>query len=293
MAEITFNKNYAGYVYSGGSTVYHLRDDGRFNGVSVSVDMGSEDKARFVTTGLTTNAADGSLMLNIQGDGFYDWIDASSGEWTRGSMASIYSQAQAQGYVNRLIENNKQILMNNLFCARFADRLSATERQTLYDLEARLYERNNRLATDGFVSSKQESEAYGYDVLAPYLKSFMRNGVSLVISTTAIIISCVVIAALSTAAYFAYKYYYEQSARDVKYSDKLTKTLMSKLTQEEYNQLMKETNGIVTKASIKARLGNTWDIAKIALLAVGVYAIYGLLTTKTRPARRKPQPITA
>lgn len=289
MAEITFNRMYAGYVYSGAGTVYHRRDDGSFNGVGVSLD-GQQEAERYVSTGLTTTARDGSLMLNIQGDGFYDWIDASSGEWTKGGMASIYSQAQAQDYVNRMIENNKQILMNNLLCARFAHHLTTSERQQLYDLEARLYDRNNRLIQDGFTTQRSDSEAYGYGELSQYLKDFMRNGVSLVISTTAIVISCVVVASLATAAYFAYRYYWEQSEKDVKYSDKLTKTLLTKLTAEEYDQLMQETKGIVTKASIKARLGNTWDIAKIAILAFGVYTIYNLIMTKSTGRRRQLTP---
>ena len=281
MAEITFNKNYAGYVYSGAGTVWHRNDDGRFNGVAVTVD-GSADKVRYVATGFTSKASDGSLMVNIQGEEFYDWIDVSSGEWTRGQMATIYSQSQAQDYVNKMIANNKQILMNNLFCARFADRLTQAEKEQLYGLQSRLMERNNSLQRDGFVNQQQSSEAYGYGELSPYLRIFMQNGVSLVISTTAIVISCLVIASVATAAYFAYKYYYEQSARDVKYSDKLTKALMSKLTEEEYQQLLQETQGIVTKASLKARLGNSFDIAKWAIIAVGVFTIYNLFATKTK-----------
>ena len=281
MAEVVFNKAYAGYVYSGAGYVWHRNDDGRFNGVSVTVD-GSADKVRYIATGFTSKAADGSLMINIQGEEFYDWIDVSSGEWTRGSMATIYSQAQAQDYVNKMLENNKQILMNNLFCARFADRLTQAEKEQLYGLQSRLMERNNSLQRDGFVNQQQSSEAYGYGELAPYLRTFMQNGVSLVISTTAIVISCIVIASVATAAYFAYKYYYEQSARDVKYSDKLTKTLMSKLTEEEYQQLLQETQGIVTKASLKARLGNSFDIAKWAIIAVGVFTVYNLFATKTK-----------
>ena len=280
MADITFNKLYAGYIYSGTGMVYHQRDDGGFNGVSVSLDDEAQP-TKYVATGLTTTAKDGSLMLQIEGEAYHNWIDASSGEWTRGSLANIYSQWQAQDYVNKLIENNKQILMNNLLCARFASHLSAEEKQLLYDLEARLYDRNQHLVTDGFVTSRSDSEAYGYGELSQYLKDFMRNGVGLVISSTAIVISCVVVASLATAAYFAYKYYYEQSARDVKYSDKLTKTLLSKLTQEEYNQLMAETKGIVTKASIRARLGSVWDIAKLAALAFGAYTLYQLFTIKT------------
>lgn len=281
MADVTFNRLYAGYVYKGAGTVYHRNDNGRFSGIDVSVNDG-KDPARYVATGLTTTASDGATMIQIEGEDFYNWIDLSSGQWQRGAMATVYSQSQAQDYVNRMIGNNKQILMNNLFCARFAHHLTDGEKQTLYDLEARLYERNSRLLQDGYVSNTSSSEAYGYGELSPYLKSFMAQGVGLVISTTAIVISCVVIASLATAAYFAYKYYWEQSAKDVKYSDKLTRTLMSKLTAEEYQQLMEETKGIVTKSTIKARLGNSVDIVKYALIGFAAYTLYQLITNNTR-----------
>ena len=173
--------------------------------------------------------------------------------------------------------------MNNLFCARFSSRLTEDEKATLYNLQKRLEERNNRLVQDGYVAQIQVSQAYGYNALNKSLTAFMAtSGVGLVVSTTAIVVSCVVIAALATAAYFAYKYYYEQSAKDVKYSDSLTKTLMSKLTEEEYNQLMEETQGIVTRATLRARLGSSFSIARLALIAVGAYALYNIITTNYR-----------
>ena len=178
--------------------------------------------------------------------------------------------------------------MNNLFCARFSYRLTDTEKQTLYGLQNRLQERNNQLLRDGLVRDVTSSEAYGYNAFNSYLTQFMANGVGLVISTTAIVISCIVIASLATAAYYAYRYYYNQSAQDVKYSDKLTKTLMAKLTQEEYNQLVQETQGIVTKAAIKARLGNSFDFFKYGLIGLGVFAIYQLINERrTRHVTRK------
>lgn len=284
MADITFNRAYAGYVYTGRGTVYHRRDDGSFSGIDAYVD-GDKAGEKVVATGFMTTARDGSVMLQYVGDdsSFYNWLDLSSGQWKKGEMADLYSQGQAQDYVTRMIENNKQILMNNLFCARFSSRLTEEEKATLYNLQKRLEERNNRLVQDGYVAQVQVSQAYGYNALNKSLTAFMAtSGVGLVVSTTAIVVSCVVIAALATAAYFAYKYYYEQSAKDVKYSDSLTKTLMSKLTEEEYNQLMEETQGIVTRATLRARLGSSFSIARLALIAVGAYALYNIITTNYR-----------
>lgn len=282
MAEITFNSKIAGYKYQGSGFFYHRNSDGSFRGVEAMID-GSEQYT-MVATGFTTTARDGSTMAQIVEYDGYDWIDLTSDNWSKAGMASLYTQAQAQDYVNRMIENNKQILMNNLFCARFADKLTQEQKQELFALQERLTERNNRLRQDGLVTAIESQDAYGYSAFNQNLQGFMQSGVGLVVSTTAIVVSCLVLAAVATAAYFCYKYYYEQSAKDVKYSDKLTKTLMSKLTEEEYNQLMQETQGIVTKASLKARLGGMANLGKYLLYAAGAYLVYTVISQslKTR-----------
>lgn len=276
MSEISFNKYYAGYVYSGSGFLYTKTESG-FRGVAASLD-GDAAQMQVVLTGLTTTAGDGSTMAQIQNN---QWIDLSSDPWTRGQMADLYSQAQAQDYVTRMIDNNKQIFMNNLLCARFADKLTGDQKQQLFDLQSRLSERNQRLLQDGYVSQLQSSEAYGYNAFNAYLQSFMQSGVGLIVSTSTIVITCVVLASVATAAYFAYKYYYEQSARDVKYSDALTRTLLTKLTPEEYEQLMAETKGIVTRASIRARLGANANILKFVLIGAGILFVMSQFKSRT------------
>lgn len=283
MAEITYNKYYGGYIYRGNGTLYELTKEGRFRGA------GTGENQEAVATGFCSTASDGSTMLQIVPVDGYDWIDISCDVWTRGGQASLYTQAQAQDYVNRLIANQKQILMNNLLCARFADKLTEAQKETLYGLQERLMARNQRLLQDGLVTNTQTSEAYGYTVWSPQLKAFMTQGVGIVISTTAIVVTCVVVAALSTAAYFAYKYYWSESEKDVKYSDELTRILMSKLTPEEYEQLKKETRGIVTKAKIKERIGATSDVFKRGLIGLGIFMLVGFITQKIK-ARKNGVP---
>ena len=84
----------------------------------------------------------------------------------------------------------------------------------------------------------------------------------------------VVVASLGAAAYFAYKAMYKESRDDVKFSDDLTRKLTSKLTDEEYNELVEETQGIVTKAKITTSLSNTGAILKWGLIIIGGLAIY-------------------
>lgn len=283
MQELSFNRTVAAYTYYGDGYIYRLNDSGRFNGVQVAVDDKTA-KTTVVLTGFTTVARDGSTMYQTDEN---TWIDLTDG-WQRDEQVEIYNQAQAQSYVTRMIDNNKQILMNNLLCARFSYRLTDEQKSELYSLQERLQTRNDRLLRDGLVTNIQSSQAYGYNALNSYLTSFMASGIGLVISTTAIVISCVVIGAVATAAYFAYKYYYEQSAKDVKFSDKLTRTLVSKLTEEEYNQLLQETQGIVTKASIRSRLGASFDFFKYGLIGMGIFAVYQLINERRkRHVKRK------
>lgn len=253
-----------------GVTEWELLSSGAFRGRSTAA-AGVSSYVTVTLTGWWAQAADGSIYFQTTGG---EYVDTAEG-WEKAGQET-HSQADAQSYVDKMIKNNKRILENNLLCARYAGKLSASEKKTLYNLQTRLQERNQQLIDDGLVSGIKTSEAYGYQYLDQYLVSFMNTGgIGVVISTTtAIIIGAVVVAALSTAAYFAYKALYNESASDVKFSDELTKTLVSKLTEEEYNQLMKETAGILTKEKILSKFSGAGDLVKYALLAAGAYFIY-------------------
>ena len=128
---------------------------------------------------------------------------------------------------------------------------------------------------DGLVTGIETSYPQGYVYLESYLNSFMASGgVGLVISTTTIVIAALVVASLSTAAYFAYKYYASEAEKDVKYSKELTKVLLSKLTDEEYQQLMEETRGMVTKAKLTSKFGSYGKVLAFVLAAVGGVLLY-------------------
>ena len=207
-------------------------------------------------------------------------VNVTRGEYwfrlTESTRKLAYSQAQAQDYVNKVIENNKKIVSLNLLCARFSYKLSQKERQTLYALQTRLQERNARLIQDGFCQDITTSTPAGYSQFESYMQRFMASGgVGIVISsTTAIVISCVVVASLATAAYFAYKALYEESLDDVRYSEQLTKTLMDKLSPEEYEQLMRETQGIVTKSKLKQIVSTSSTLVTWGLIGAAAFIIY-------------------
>lgn len=266
---MTFDAKYAGRVYGMvNGEVYVLRQDGRFA-------YAGADDGRMVTvtlTGYCATSTSGNVGYQTIGGGYILLKDG----WQDMGTAAImhYSQSQAQALVNKIINNNKVIIQNNILCARFADKLTADEKQQLYDLQTNLQERNAALQAQGVCTNIQTSYPQGYVYLQSYLDTFMASGGVGISTAVIVIISAVVIASLSTAAYFAYKSYADQSEKDVKYSKELTQILTSRLTEEEYQQLLAETKGIVTKARIKQTLSTTSNIIWIGLAAVGGYFIY-------------------
>lgn len=275
-----FNSKYAGQYYTlQGGEVYVLRGDGRFAYAGAN----TASNIMVQLTGYYKQGAS-SLMYQTTQDG---WIKLSDG-WQNTGYSPIrqYTAKDAEYYVNQMIRNNAHILENNLICAKFASKLNDDEQYELYRLQSALENRNKRIMDDGLCSQIKVSSPPGYSKLDGYLSQFMQayangaeiNGVGVVISTTAVIVvSCIVVASLATAAYFAYKAFAAESERDVKFSDELTEKLLSKLTPEEYEQLRRETQGIVTKVRLNARFSGAFSILKIALFAGAGLAIYKLI----------------
>ena len=271
---MNFNQSYSGQYYQlQAGQVYVLRGDGRFAyaGADTSGIVGVQ------LTGYYKQGADSKNMYQTTGGG---WIRMADG-WKNTGYAPIrlYSAKDAQYYVDKVIKANARILQNNLFCARFASKLTEEEQYQLYSLQSRLEGRNNKLQNDGLCSDLKVSTPPGYSLLDNSLSYFMNayaNGVPIgaLFSVSTIIISAVVIASLATAAYFAYKYLASEAEKDVKYSEELTKTLMDKLTPEEYQQLLEETQGIVTKAKLNSQFQGGLGVIKWGLLAVAGVAIY-------------------
>ena len=201
---------------------------------------------------------------------------ANSDSWQYVGKSGSKTPSETQSIINKLIINNKRIVENNLLCARFANKLTSDEKKSLYALQVRLDERNQQLMNDQLLKTQKESTPAGYSQFSSYLSDFMQS--EKIGSVTAIIIvSAVVIAALSTSAYWLYQYYYGESVKDVKFSDDLTKKLTAKLTAKEYEQLMSETNGIVNKAVVSERFSAFF---KGGVTKVVVFGLVGFLVYK-------------
>lgn len=260
------------------------------NGAQVRVGLTSYGTAYNYNQGTSAGTCtgyyytDGDVVYAQMTNGGYAVVEnIYSPEWDfMATNAAImqYSQPQAQALVNTIIKNNQKIICNNLLCARFANKLTGKQRQQVRELQERLQVRNNALQAEGLCDGVQTSHPAGYAELSAYMDKLMSDGGIGVATWVVVVIAATVIAATATAAYYAYKALADESERDVKFSDDLTRTLTSKLTEEEYQQLLNETKGIVTKSKIKQSLRNYSGIITAVALGVGSAMLYKWLKNR-------------
>lgn len=194
-----------------------------------------------------------------------------------------YSVSQAQACVNKIMRNNQIIIQHNILCARYAAKLTDEQAKQLRGLQERLQARNAAIKDNNMCEDVYDSFPSGYVYLQQYLVDFMdsNRGVGIAVSTIIYIaIAATVIAGLGTAAYFMYRDYADESERDVKYSEELTKALTEKLTEEEYQQLLNETKGIVTKSRIKSSLGSYGKVLLFGGIAAASIFVYRYISKK-------------
>ena len=91
-----------------------------------------------------------------------------------------------------------------------------------------------------------------------------------------ILIAAAVVAGLGTAAYYAYKSLADESEVDAKFSEELTRTLTSKLTEKEYQQLLDETKGLLTKSKIKQLVRTSANWLTVVALVCGGFIAYDM-----------------
>ena len=276
------NSDIAGNYYRAANEAYvydYYPEYNNFRGSAIEVN-GSGITGTIQLTGYYIVSAKGNYMYQTTTGVYVNLADESGWQFVQGGSVPQYSAYKAQSLVNEIITNNQTIIANNCLCARFAYKLTNEQKRELYALQTRLKNRNAQLLDNNLISSETQASPAGYNLLEQYLTDFMQDdsymGVGVVVSTTVVIVvSAIVVAAMGTAAYYAFKYYAEESRQDVKFSNSLTKTLTEKLTEEEYQQLVKETQGMVTKASVLSRLSSgskQWLIlAGAGAIAFGVY----------------------
>ena len=182
--------------------------------------------------------------------------------------------------MNKIIKNNIQIVQNNLVCARYANKFSSEQQQLIRDLQNRAEARKGQLQAGGLCSGITTSYPKGYADLGAYLDALMAGEPIGIASWAIVVIAAVVIAATATAAYYTYRYFADESEQDIKYSKELMAVLQQKLTPEEYQQLLDETKGIVTKAKIRQAVNSYGNVLKYAAFAVAGFAVYKFIKSR-------------
>lgn len=213
-----------------------------------------------------------AIILIDRSNNIYTWDGWQPNGY--GTKSPTYSDRQAQSLVKAIINNNITILQNNLVCARFANKFTSSQQQTIVKLNKRMEERNKALENDGLCNNIQTSYPSGYAVYEDYLQNLINRQNVGMAAWLIVVIAATIITGLGTAAYLVYKKYYDESESDVKYSKQLMAILAEKLTPEEYEQLKRETQGIVTKAKIKQAAKGYTSAILIAAAIVGGALLY-------------------
>ena len=85
---------------------------------------------------------------------------------------------------------------------------------------------------------------------------------------------------------FAYQTYFRESEQDVRYSRELTESLKNKLTEAEYQQLLEETAGLLTRQKISQQIASIGGNLKNILL-IGLGLLIALRSPKWIDAAQK------
>ena len=240
----------------------------------------------FIATGYYYTSSNSSLVWLQTTVGIYISAELYDDEWKRTwnikpnyEHVKGYSVSQAQALVQKIINNNKDITRCNMLCARYADRFSQTQLAQIKALQQRVMARNKALQDQGLTQNVKTGYPEEYAELSPYLAKIMEDQSIGIATWVVVVIAATVIAATATAAYFAYKSLADESERDVKFSKELTATLVNKLTPEEYQQLINETKGMLTKSKIKSLVKGSWGTLKYVIM--GGAALYALHLLKS------------
>lgn len=226
---------------------------------NMSLDLGHYRYGRGVTFPTKTYVGILTGYFNKETDGNY-YVQIKLNKTIEGfsfgyaNTTSLYKfesglHLQAQTALDDLLNLHKSILEKNLLCARGLEIMSESGaavpvefKQRLFNLQAKLINRNNALKNGGHIQNIREGEHPQLSAYNQALVTFMNNpGIGFVISTTAVIIILAVVSAASAAiAYGIFKAMQKEAKADFSLSSDLTADLIKYLPREVYEQLMKE-----------------------------------------------------
>ena len=192
---------------------------------------------------------------------------------------------QAQNTLDDVLYLHKSILEKNLLCARGLELMAESGaavpiefKQRLFNLQAKLINRNNTLKNGGHVQNIQEGEHPQLSKYNQALVNFMNApGIGFVISGTAIIIITAVVSTVisSIVVYNIMKSMQKDAKVDFGLSNNLTADLIKYLPKPVYDQLMKELAAnakIANDAISDASTGGIMKTVKTgALILAGIW----------------------
>ena len=270
---MNFQATYQGKVYAMTNGTLYDFSDGYLKGVQVSGEVDGQavgDRVQVALTGFSVTSKKGTVGYQTRSG---QYIILSEGWQEIGQVAiAQYSQSKAQALANKIIKNDQQIIRNNLLCARYASKLTEAQQSAVRTLQNRLQARKYALQSEGLTTNVQTGYPTEYAELSGYLDALMQGEAIGVATWVVVVIAVTVLAATATAAYYTYKKLADESEQDLKYSKELTSVLVSKLTEEEYQQLLDETKGMLTKAKIKQLVRG--DAKWLLFAGVGLFAWY-------------------
>lgn len=284
-----YSKNFDGltvYSLSGASigSEHPTLVEGGYASVTQSIPAGT----KIVFTGRFFETQKGDICYQIlyytQSGSYYGYVWGEDLNGFTKDIPGTSEENKTTNIINELIGNNKIIVENNLLCARIFEYckergvvLPVKDRQTLYNLQARLIQRDQKIKSSGYVQNYEEGVSPDFSIYNQSLINFMNNpGIGIVISgTVAIIISIVLVAGTFAAAYALFKTLHAESVVDYKYSADLTAKLVKLLPPEVYQQLMSENeaNAKAAQKAIDAASGKS-TLNTIKYLAVGFAGFY-------------------
>ncbi len=195
-----------------------------------------------------------------------------------------YTQAEANKVVKQALTDDYYIMKNLLILASPTvwNKLTTKEKDIVHYLYRRLSVRQSYYNNDNTCLYQKQAvkipSSQAFEILYNYTPTSTKIGIvmtTVAINVTAIVIAALVTAALVTSAVLVYKYWGKESSEDRVLSDETLKMLKDKgLSESEIDQIVKETNGAVSKAEIKSKLSAGFGIIKIALIGVGAFFTY-------------------
>lgn len=189
--------------------------------------------------------------------------------------------------IKELIFYNKEILQNNLLGARIFEYCQQRgvvfpnkHKHKLNELQKKLNARNEAMKNNQYVQKYEEGISPDFSVYNQTLINWMNNNnyVGLVVSTTAVIVTAIIlITATAASAYMYFSNLHKDAKLDYKYSNELTAELIKLLPQDVYNRLMSENAANLAqaqKAIAAAKYGSTFRMLKYFAIGFGGFYLF-------------------